>query len=113
MKLLKSTAFISLVIILVTILFFAFLPFGTASTTITWQERIMFALPTITLEILFFIKPRLTLKQFRVLLLGIGTVASLATIANWMTFIILVIFIIGLGAMSFAPGTSSPPAKKN
>ncbi len=113
MKLFKSTTFIYLAIILVTILFFAFLPFGTSNPTISWQERIMFAIPTITLEILFLIKPRLNLKRFRVLLLGFAAVSILATVAGWLTTIILVIIIIGLGAMSFPPGTSTPTRNKN
>jgi hypothetical protein len=113
MKVFKSVTFISLAIILVTIVFFAFLPFGLSTSTISRQERIMFAIPTIILEILFFIKPRLQLKRFRVLLLMIAVVSIIATVAGGMNDMILVIFIIGLGAMSFPPGTNTIPINKN
>jgi len=113
MKAFKSVIFTSLAIIIVTIVFFAFLPFGLSTSTISWQERIMFAIPTIVLEVLFFIKPRLKLKSFRVLLLSIAVVAVIGTLAGWMTAMILVIFIIGLGAMTFPPGTDITPSDKN
>ncbi len=99
MKVYKVVTYSGLGIILLITIFFATLSVRFPDSTISWQGIIIFSIPAIALEMLLFIKPRLLIRSFRILLFATGFLAILAAGAGWMSYVILGIFIIALGAM--------------
>ena len=99
MKVYKFVAYSSLVVVLLTAILFASLPFRFPNAIIFWRPIIRFSVPAIILVGLLFVKLIMPLKTFRIVLAILLMLSIIATLLGWMAYIILGIFLIALGAL--------------
>ena len=99
MKVYKVVAYSSLAIVLLTAILMASLPFQFPNSNIAWRPIIIFSVPVIVLAALLFIKPILTLRVFRILIVVAAVVSITATFVGWMSIIILCVLLAALGVL--------------
>jgi hypothetical protein len=99
MKVYKTVAYSSLVILLLTAILVASLPYWFPNSIITWQPIIIYSFPAIALAALLFIRPILTLTAFRNTLVLAAILSFTAALVGWLPFIIYCSFLIALGAL--------------
>ena len=100
MKVYKVVAYSSLGICLVIAIIFASLPFRYPNSTIAWGPSILLSMPMLALVALLFARLALSLKTYRLLLGIAAALALVATLAGWMAWPILGIFLLALAALS-------------
>ena len=99
MKVYKTVTYSSLVILFLTAVLIASLPYRFPNSIITWQPIIIYSFPAIALAALLFVKPILPLRAFRNILVLAAILSFTATLVGWIPFIIYCAFLIALGAL--------------
>lgn len=104
MKINKIIAYISLGVILLFSISIVTLQLLFPDSIIFWKPIVVFLTPAIVLVGLLFLKPIMSLKMFRLVLLILAALSIMTTILGWMAFIILVVFLLSLGVLYLPSG---------
>jgi len=99
MKVYKVVTYSSLAIGLLIAGLIISLPFRYPFSDIIWQTVLICFPPILALIVLLFVKPVIPSSAFRNLLGIIAVIAPVATLARWMPYPILIIFLLALAAL--------------
>ncbi len=99
MKIHKAVAYSSLLIILLLAGIIGSLPARFPNSTIAWVPIITFIAPAVALAAFLLLHPLLPRRSFRLLLAAAGILSVAMTLTGAMSIIILLLFLLALGAL--------------
>src|SRR5512140_1000719 len=108
MKVYKIVAYSSLAITVIVTLLLVTIPLRFTGYFIIWSTILAFYPPLFLLTLFLFLKPVLSIRTYRLLLVGAAILAIAATFLNWFTIPILVLFLLALGVLALPSRISTP-----
>ena len=107
MKLYKFVSYTSWVIVALSMLLLASLPFRFPNSTIDWELAILFLSPAVVLVGFLFVRPHLSKEAYLLLNAVFVGIAAWLVIENLLSPILLAIFCAGCLALYASPGGST------